>query len=125
MEKRENILEIDQTWKRMEDVSKKTGLREGISSGRESNFQEYFDIGYKEGFKNGYALGKCKGALTANSRQRSSELENYSTLDKTRRARCEICKDERLLEENVPEIIKKQKEAGFINSSSALALASA
>lgn len=38
-------------------------MREGISDGRESSFQEHFDIGFREGFKNGFALAKYKGLL--------------------------------------------------------------
>lgn len=36
------------------------GQREGLSNGRDTNFQTSFDNGYKDGFQNGFLLGKFK-----------------------------------------------------------------
>ncbi|KAJ8981351.1 hypothetical protein NQ317_002888 [Molorchus minor] len=107
---REEFVEIKQSWRKIEYVSKKVGLREGILDGRDTNFQEHFDIGYKEGFQNGYALGKYKGSLLAYSRQHFLGLLTNSLLEKVSRGRCEICRHEELLNEGVSEIIRRQTE---------------
>ncbi|KAJ8924453.1 hypothetical protein NQ315_007250 [Exocentrus adspersus] len=107
--------EIEHTWNKVETASKKVGLREGISAGRESNFQVHFDAGFKEGFKNGYALGKYKGLLKAHTKQNSSETVQYPLLEKTSRGSCEVCRNEGLLEEDVASIIKQQTEVSNCN----------
>jgi hypothetical protein len=38
-------------------------LRDGITNGKEANFQENFDKGFLEGFCSGYAIGQYKGAI--------------------------------------------------------------
>jgi hypothetical protein len=38
-------------------------LRDGITNGKEANFQQNFDKGFLEGFCSGYAIGQYKGAI--------------------------------------------------------------
>jgi flagellar biosynthesis/type III secretory pathway protein FliH len=37
--------------------------RDGITNGKEANFQQNFDKGFLEGFCSGYAIGQYKGAI--------------------------------------------------------------
>nr|CAI5818787.1 unnamed protein product [Callosobruchus analis] len=105
-----DISEIEKTWSKVEYVSKKIGMREGLSDGKDSVFQSSFDSGFKEGFQNAYKIGKSKGMAMAKSKLSNVE-QKISSRDeeKISRARCVICEDDTLLNKNIDEIIQKQQ----------------
>lgn len=62
-QQKDDIQEIGQTWNKIEKNIKRVGLGEGLSNGKDSNFQNYFDLGFSEGFRNAYQIGYYKGAV--------------------------------------------------------------
>lgn len=105
---------IEYTWNKLESVSKMTGLREGISDGRDGNFQKSFDIGYQQGFQNGYMLGKYKGILAAQF-SLTNEETNHPLLEKTNMGNCIVCKESEILEKDINEVLNLQSETCFNN----------
>jgi flagellar biosynthesis/type III secretory pathway protein FliH len=57
------MTEIQKNWDKTERYVKQIGLRDGITNGKEANFQQNFDKGFLEGFCSGYAIGQYKGAI--------------------------------------------------------------
>nr|CAH7753788.1 unnamed protein product [Callosobruchus chinensis] len=105
-----DISEIEKTWSKVEYVSKKTGMREGLSDGKDTVFQSSFDRGFKEGFQNAYEIGKSKGIAMAKSKLSNGQQQVASqNEEKISIARCVICKDDELLNKNIDEIIQKQR----------------
>ncbi|XP_056638115.1 uncharacterized protein LOC130446084 [Diorhabda sublineata] len=106
----DEMKQILQTSKKIENASKKEGLREGISAGRDSNFQESFDRGFEEGFKNGFLLGKYKGILIAESKLMASDEKTHGLLENISLGSCEICKNQDSLidEENIDNLTEIQ-----------------
>ncbi|GLV43362.1 uncharacterized protein CBL_03905 [Carabus blaptoides fortunei] len=93
----------NQTWNKLRGVATKAGYREGITAGRDSNFQTSFDAGYSEGFKNGFALGTYKGVLSF-----TDSNQNELLVDKTARGNCIICKNKELENNALVDLIDRQ-----------------
>lgn len=77
-------------------------MRDGISNGRESNFQSSFDEGFRYGYFNGYAMGRYKAAL---------QIKNISpdkTLNNPRAGWCYLCDDKST--QNVADCIQQQMD---------------
>ncbi|XP_044265177.1 uncharacterized protein LOC123011671 [Tribolium madens] len=53
----------EKTWAKIEENVKRIGLGDGLSNGKDSNFQDYFDKGFTLGFFSGYQIGHYKGAV--------------------------------------------------------------
>ncbi|CAH1169850.1 unnamed protein product [Phaedon cochleariae] len=108
----QELSDIEQDWKKVENSSRQTGLRDGISDGRDSNYQKSFDTGFQEGFKNGFLLGKHKGILLAESQQTSTEIKTNPLLEKLSRGSCEVCKSGKSLDEedNIEKLVAIQKK---------------
>jgi len=102
--------EVTQTWNKYTDTARKAGFREGATDGRDHVFQKSFDEGYAEGFRNGFAIGKYKGAVRAKSNKNSQPDETDPNLEYSRRAWCQMCKNENLLQTTVNEIKQIQTQ---------------
>ncbi|CAH1108664.1 unnamed protein product [Psylliodes chrysocephalus] len=109
----EEMNDITQTSNKIQNISRKTGLREGITAGRDSNFQKSFDRGFEEGFKNGFLLGKYKGTLSAKSKQTSTEEKLHPLLEHASRGSCDICKNSESIpnKEDIDTLIDTQKKS--------------
>ncbi|GJQ66442.1 hypothetical protein Trydic_g4446 [Trypoxylus dichotomus] len=83
------------SWKKVEEHNKKVGFREGISDGKDQNFQKYFDEGFKEGFLNGFRLGRHKGVLKAMD-LRSGSRKSEEQLRNSKKGLCCLCEDVKL-----------------------------
>ncbi|CAO1421528.1 unnamed protein product [Diamesa tonsa] len=98
--KSDEIFDIStRDYDRVAERMNNTGYMEGITDGKDSNFQASFDTGYEDGLRMGFLLGMQQGksALeTPPANQTPEKPENNP-----RRGKCEICKDESLL--NKPE----------------------
>lgn len=68
---------------------------EGITDGKDSNFQASFDTGYEDGLRMGYLLGVQQGKAALENPQANQTPERPE--NNPRRGKCEICKDESLL----------------------------
>lgn len=68
-----------------------SGYVDGISSGRDSVFQDGFDKGYEDGFLNGFKLGLL-------AYQPNIKIEN------TTRGNCQICGNQELLNLSISEL---------------------
>nr|XP_022913985.1 uncharacterized protein LOC111424609 [Onthophagus taurus] len=101
------MTDINLDWNKIVQDNKKAGFREGLSAGKDKNFQEYFDAGYKDGFKNGFLMGRFKGALKVRTLMKKEIVEEES-LKNTRKALCVMCKDKSLLEGCIEEITSNQ-----------------
>lgn len=75
---------------------------EGITEGKDSNFQASFDTGYEDGFRMGYLLGIQQGKAALEDPPANQTPEKPE--NNPRRGRCEICKDESLLNQLEEEV---------------------
>ncbi|KAL1512489.1 hypothetical protein ABEB36_002073 [Hypothenemus hampei] len=99
-----NSSEIDPDWNKVQRDLKKVGQKDGISAGRDLNFQASFDVGYKDGFKNGFELGKLKFQRENCRKLKEVLVESLENTDKTVCVLCSTEKDN----ENVADVRKKQ-----------------
>lgn len=75
---------------------------EGITDGKDSNFQASFDSGYEDGLRMGYLLGIQQGKLALEDPPANQTPEKPE--NNPRRGKCEICKDENLLNKQEDEV---------------------
>lgn len=91
------------------------GYGDGVSDGRETQFQKGFDDGYEQGYKNGFLLGKFKGQLaknelTKNDGKSDAKVQNDLILQRTSRGQCILCTDPSLKDDSIKDIVVKQNE---------------
>lgn len=89
------------------------GYKEGITDGREKQFQLGFDEGYEQGYKHGFLLGKYKGSIWIEQSNQgvAANFQNDLILERTSRGQCIICTNPIMLKENsITEIIDRQNQ---------------
>ncbi|XP_066142879.1 uncharacterized protein [Euwallacea fornicatus] len=103
---------VDLNWKRVARDMIKIGERDGLSDGRDRNFQPSFDKGYSVGFQSGFKLGQLK--FQRECTDKLVKAETYEMLGNASKGLCIICTSEKD-NENVADV--KRKQIDLITSS--------
>ncbi|EFA06277.1 hypothetical protein TcasGA2_TC009143 [Tribolium castaneum] len=90
------------TWTKIEKNVKRLGLGDGLSNGKDSNFQDYFDKGFADGFSNAYLIGHHKGAFFTRN------TPEDPLLAQPKLGWCQICQNDSLV--TLPQIKAKQTD---------------
>jgi flagellar biosynthesis/type III secretory pathway protein FliH len=97
------MTEIQKNWDKTERYVKQIGLRDGITNGKEANFQENFDKGFLEGFCSGYAIGQYKGAIFL-QKPASIPASAAELLKQPKVAWCQTCQSKEAPNQSISEV---------------------